>query len=167
MIGSFGHAAFTVTDLDASVAFATGLLGMREMERRDGVVYLTAGGAQHALEYRQGPATAFDHFALQADGLPGLERVRAAVERAGVAVDADVPPDPNVEASIRFRAPSGHLVEVCSPAIDGLAPYHWLGQPPHLASGVRPRRAQHININGPDAGAGHGLLRRGPGLPAL
>lgn len=38
-------------------------------------------------------------------------------------------------------------------AVEGLAPYHWLGQPPHLASGVRPRRAQHINVNGPDVPA--------------
>jgi catechol 2,3-dioxygenase-like lactoylglutathione lyase family enzyme len=153
MIRCLGHAAFTVADLDASVAFATGLLGMREMERREGAVYLTAGGAQHALEYRQGPATAFDHLALQADGTQGVEQARAAVERAGVAVDVNVPLEPNVEAAIRFRAPSGHLVEVYAPAVEGLAPYHWLGQPPHLPSGVRPRRAQHVNVNCPDVRA--------------
>lgn len=158
MIKCFGHAAMTVADLEASVAFATGLLGLREMERRDGVVYLTAGGAQHALAYREGPATALDHFGLQVEGAGALENVRAAVESAGIPVSADVPPEPNVEAAIRFEAPSGHLVEVYAPATRGLAPYHWLGQPPHLPSGVRPRRPQHINILGPDVEAATGFF---------
>jgi len=149
MIKCFGHAAVTVADLEASVAFATGLLGLREMERRDGAVYLTAGGAQHALEYRAGPSTALDHLALLVDGAPALERVRAAVEGAGAALTMDVPAQP----AIRFEAPSGHVVEVCVPARDGLAPYHWLGQPAHVASGVRPHRAQHVNVLGPDVPA--------------
>lgn len=153
MIKCFGHAAMTVADLEASVAFATGVLGLREMERRDGVVYLTAGGAQHALAYRAGPATALDHFGLQVEGAGAVDRVRAAVEGAGVTVTADVPPEPNVEAAIRFEAPSGHVVEVFAPATEGLAAYHWLGQPPHLASGVRPHRAQHVNVLGPDVRA--------------
>src|SRR5215831_9117949 len=53
VITGFGHAALTVTDLDASVEFATGVLGLRVMERRDGTVYLTAGGPHHAIEYRR------------------------------------------------------------------------------------------------------------------
>jgi catechol 2,3-dioxygenase-like lactoylglutathione lyase family enzyme len=150
MIRCFGHVALTVTDLQASVAFATGVLGLREMERRDGTVYLTANGAHHAIEYRQGPATRMDHFALHVDGGPALDELRAGLERAGIALVPDLPAEPNVEAAVRFRTPAGHLVEACVPAVQGLPPYHWLGQPPHVPSGVRPRRAQHINVNGPD-----------------
>jgi catechol 2,3-dioxygenase-like lactoylglutathione lyase family enzyme len=133
---------------------------MREMERRDGNVFLTSGGAQHALEYRQGPATALDHLALQVDDRQSLDRVRAILEQAEVAVAMDVPAEPNVEAAIRFRLPSGHLFELYAPADRGPAPYHWLGAPPHVPSGVRPRRAQHLNIGCPDAAAAVDLFVR-------
>jgi len=150
VITGFGHAALTVTDLDASVEFATGVLGLRVMERRDGTVYLTAGGPHHAIEYRRGPATSLDHFALHAAGPDGLARVRAALQRSGTAEVPGGPAEPNVEVAIRFRTPAGHPVEVSVPDLRGLPPYHWLGQPPHLPSGVRPRRAQHINVSAPD-----------------
>ena len=49
MIWGLGHGAFTVTDLEGSVEFATRMLGLREIERRNGTVFLTEGKADAAL----------------------------------------------------------------------------------------------------------------------
>jgi catechol 2,3-dioxygenase-like lactoylglutathione lyase family enzyme len=42
MIRSLAHVALQVTDLEASVRYASEVLGMREVERVDGRAYLTA-----------------------------------------------------------------------------------------------------------------------------
>jgi catechol 2,3-dioxygenase-like lactoylglutathione lyase family enzyme len=151
VIWGLGHAAFTVTDLEASLEFATRMLGLREMERRDGAVFLTDGKAEPSLEFRAGDVTALDHFALVTTGPATVEQVRLHLIEAGVEV-FDSPEEPNIEQSVRFRAPSGHVIDVyCASA--NVPAWDPLGQPPHIASGVRPVAAQHITLVADDRGA--------------
>lgn len=63
MIAAVGHVAFQVTDVEASVSHATQVLGMREIGRREGTVFLSHGPCQHSLEYKEGRETALDHGA--------------------------------------------------------------------------------------------------------
>ena len=151
MIWGLGHGAFTVTDLEGSVEFAKTMLGLREIERRDGTVFLTDGKAEPSLELRAGDVTALDHFALVATAPATVEQLRARLTEAGVAV-VDSPPEPNVEQSIRFQAPSGHVIDVYCASTE-LPAWDPIGQPPHVPSGVRPVAAQHITLTAAGRGA--------------
>lgn len=153
MFTGLGHASFQVTDLEASVAYAREVLGLREMGRLDGAVYLTHGPAQPSMVFTQGPVTALDHFALQVTGPDALDQLRSRLREADVAVLADGALEPYVEAGIRFKAPDGHLVEAFIPAGSDSASYGPQGHPPYLASGVRPRQIGHVNLTAPDVGA--------------
>jgi catechol 2,3-dioxygenase-like lactoylglutathione lyase family enzyme len=151
MIWGLGHAAFTVTDLDGSVEFAKTMLGLREIERRDGSVYLTEGKAEPSLELRAGDVTALDHFALVTNGPTAVEQVRSRLSDAGIATSHS-PEEPNVDRSIRFQAPSGHVIDVYCASTD-LPAWDPIGQPPHVPSGVRPVSVQHITLTADDRGA--------------
>lgn len=152
MIVSVGHAAFQVTDLEASIEHATGVLGFREVARRDGTVFLSHGSAQHSLEYRQGPATGLDHVALQAQDGTALEEATGRLSDAGYQLE-DGPDDPLVERNVRFRMVSGHVFDLFVPAREALDGYSCNGQPPWVPTGVRPRRVGHVNLNFTDVEA--------------
>src|SRR5207248_852209 len=115
MFTGLGHGTFQVTDLEASASYAREVLGLREMDRLDGVVYLTHGPAQPSIAYRQGPVTALDHFALQVTGPEALDELRGRLQTAGVTITAEGPLEPYVETGIRFAAPDGHVVEAFIP----------------------------------------------------
>jgi len=51
MISSIGHVALQVPNLEASVAWATTVMGLREVEREGKASYLTHGGAHHSVIY--------------------------------------------------------------------------------------------------------------------
>src|SRR2546430_14206958 len=51
MISSIGHVALQVPNLDASVAWATTVMGLREVAREGKTSYLTHGGVHHSLIY--------------------------------------------------------------------------------------------------------------------
>src|SRR5256886_6163643 len=66
MISSIGHVALQVPNLDASVAWATTVMGLREVAREGKTSYLTHGGAHHSLIYIEAGEGALDHISLQA-----------------------------------------------------------------------------------------------------
>ncbi len=151
VIWGLGHGAFTVTDLEASVEFATTMLGLREIERRDGTVFLADRKAEPSLELRAGDVTALDHFALVTTGPETVEQVRSRVLEAGIDV-SDSPEEPYIERSIRFRAPSGHVIDVYCASTD-LPAWDPVGRPPYVPSGVQPLAPQHITLTSDDRDA--------------
>jgi catechol 2,3-dioxygenase-like lactoylglutathione lyase family enzyme len=62
LIKRMGHVALRVPDLDASVGWATTVMGMREVERVDGVSYLTHADCHHSLQYIAAERSALDHI---------------------------------------------------------------------------------------------------------
>jgi len=149
MIACMSHGAFEVTDLEGSVSHATEVLGMRELAREGGTVFLTHGPPSPSLELRAGPVTTLDHFALLTRGEEAMEQLIARLDAAGVAYDG-APTDPGIEAGVRVTTPAGHLVDICLPAIADAPPWALQGQPPYIPSGVRPRRVGHINLSAED-----------------
>jgi len=148
MLATLAHVALEVTDLDASIAHACEVLGMREVDRQDGRVYLTLGsphntygGPHHVLEYKAGPVTALAQVGWRVQNAAALSGVRDALAAAGVAVRPGEP-RPGVAESICFATPGGHQLEVCCGAD--------YSQPAHTASGVSLRRIQHVNLNASD-----------------
>jgi len=130
------HVALRVPDLDASVAWATTVLGLRESERVDGHAYLTHGSCHHSLEYIASDRAALDHVAMEAHDDAALDALGAALDAHGIAYEETA--ERAVRRALRFRGAEGHLFEV----IVGME----CEEPPFTATGVPTRRFGHPTI---------------------
>lgn len=152
MIKAIGHVALQVPDLEASVAWATTVMGLREVARESGTAYLTHGGVHHSLLYREAAEGALDHIALEARDERALHELREVLARHGVEVVSERPEEPGIEHAIRFMGPDGHLFEVYS----GMAE----DQPRHTGRGVQPRRFGHPMLKCEDTRSTREFLER-------
>lgn len=123
-IDGLDHLVLTVQSVDRTVAFYTGILGMR-VERRTGRPTALHFGAQKFNIHQAGrefepkarlPTPGGGDFCLLT-AMP-IDRVVAALERAGVTIE--VGPVAREGAcgpmiSVYFRDPDGNLVEVARP----------------------------------------------------
>src|SRR5579872_2983909 len=129
------HVALRVPDLDASVAWATTVMGMRVTRRDDGQAYLTHGDCHHSLQYIAAPEPALDHVALEAHDGAALDALASRLGGAGVELLSSEPQEHGLDRAIRFRAPAGHVIEVFA----GMAP----AGPTHTGTGIQPRKFSH------------------------
>jgi catechol 2,3-dioxygenase-like lactoylglutathione lyase family enzyme len=108
------HAAFTVTDMDAAVAFYA-LLGFAPIERPDfgfPGAWLEAGQAQvHLLESADQPPSPGTHVALKVDD---LDAVVADLEAKGVRASR-LPHVPGAGRQAFVSDPSGNQIELNQP----------------------------------------------------
>jgi len=153
-----GHVALRVPDLDAAVTHATTILGLREVERQNGTIYLTCDEQHHALQLIASDTAAFDHVALEATSIVALEELHTALQREGIALLSEQPLEPGLAHSIRFLGPSGHLFEIFVPR----APELSLG----AGNDAQERRVGYLSanvfFNGPGIRPrclGHALLK--------
>jgi catechol 2,3-dioxygenase len=135
MIKAIGHVGLRVPDLEASVRWATTVMGLREVARDGGTAYLTHGGVHHSLVYLAAGGPSLDHVALEAQDEYALDQLRERLGRRGVAIIAEHPEEPGIENAVRFRGPEGHVFEVFL----GMA----ADQPRHTGQGVQPRKFGH------------------------
>jgi catechol 2,3-dioxygenase len=142
MIKAIGHVGLRVPDLDASVGWATSVMGLREVAREDGTAYLTHGVVHHSIQYMQADAPGLDHVALQAEDDAALGELRQRLAAEGVEVVSERPEELGIERAIRFRGPEGHVFEVFT----GMAE----DQPRHTGRGVQPRRFGHFMLKSED-----------------
>lgn len=142
MIKAIGHVGLRVPDLEASVSWATTLMGLREVTRVGGTAYLTHGGVHHSLQYLQADEPALDHVALEAQDEQALHELRDRLAKEGVDVISERPEELGLEQAIRFRGPEGHVFEVFT----GMA----AGEPRHTGSGVQPRKFGHPMLKAED-----------------
>jgi len=131
-----GHVALCVPDLDASVAWATTVLGLRESERVDGRAYLTHGSCHHSLEYVAAERAGLEHVAMEAHDEAALDALAQALDEHRIAHDETT--ERAVRRALRFRGPEGHLFEVFA----GMA----CDEPSFTATGVPTRRFGHPTI---------------------
>src|SRR3954453_6843825 len=95
-VSGVGHLVIRVSDLGRSLPFYEGVLGLREVARRDfgegPMVFLSTGNSHHDLALVEvgGPVergAALHHFALRiGDSLDDLSAARGALDDAGVTV---------------------------------------------------------------------------------
>lgn len=139
-----GHLALRVPDIEASVAHATQIMGLREVERAGDSVYLTCGPEHHTLELIAGDETSVDHMAFEVAGAEGLARLRERLESEIVPI-LDEPVETGVADAIRFASPAGHVYEA----------YHGMdtGDASYDAAGVRPQLFGHFTATAEDTAA--------------
>lgn len=148
LIRRMSHVALRVPDLDRSVGWATTVMGLREVERVEGCVYLSHGSNHHSLQLIGGDAAGLDHISMQAHGPEALDRLVTRLGHSGLEIISHTPQEAGIDGAVRFRLPEGHVVEVfCEMADDGAA---------HTGRGVQPRKFGHPTITCEDT---HGVRR--------
>jgi catechol 2,3-dioxygenase len=146
LISQMGHVALRTPDLEASVRHAIDILGLREVERSGGTVFLTCGRNHHDLQLIASDQAAVDHFSLEATSDSAFDEILARLEREGVRIAAKTPQEPGLSRALRFVTPDGHTVEVyAGMAKDQPATYNTVG--------IRPRKFAHTTIAVPDIAA--------------
>lgn len=144
------HVALEVPDLDASVNWATTVMGMRETRRDGGTVYLTHGDCHHSLQYIASDRSALHHVALEAHDGAALDALVARLAAAGIALIDDTPQEHGLDRAVRFAGPAGHVIEVFA----GMA----AAAPAHTGAGVQPRKFSHPMLSCEDTGPTVALL---------
>jgi len=152
VIDRIGHLALRVRDLDAAVAVATEVMGMRVSQREGGCVYLTLGDEHHSLQYIASDENGLDHIGLEAAGPAGLDAVRRRVAGEGLRVVGDGPLDAGIADGFAFLGPDGVAYEIYT-GMDR-------GEPPFTPSGVRPERIGHFTMHARDPEATRDFLER-------
>ena len=144
LIKRAAHVALEVPDLDASVRWATMVMGMRETRREKGTAYLTHADCHHSLQYIASERSALDHIALEAHDDAALDALVARLEAAGIALLSDTPQEHGLARAVRFAGPAGHVFEVFA-GMDS-------AEPTHTGTGVQPRKFAHPMLACEDTG---------------
>jgi catechol 2,3-dioxygenase len=99
LIKRMSHVALRVPDLDASLHWASTVMGLREVERAGGVVYLTHAANHHSLQLIEDARPALDHIAMEAHGAGALDRLLDRLRGAGISIVATEPQEAGIERS--------------------------------------------------------------------
>jgi catechol 2,3-dioxygenase len=122
-LAKLGHVVIKVNDMKRSVAFYTGVLGLRvsdvypETMMKGGMVFLRCNTDHHCLALiggLQGDSSArgMHHFAFEVATLAEVLRAREHLRRAGVKIDFEGRRRAGCQIAIEFRDPDDHHLEI-------------------------------------------------------
>lgn len=158
-VARLGHVALETPDLGASLSFFRDAVGLEEVERVDGTVYLRAVDEwdHHSMSLTEAETAGIDHIGWQTADPADLEPFADRFETQGIDVewvDADV--EPGQGEAIRFDVPNGHRFELYGEMDKPEPPetrrsklknrvYDTTGNNP-----IAPQRIDHVQIWDPD-----------------
>ena len=143
MVRDVSHIALKVPDLDASVRHAVAVNGLREVDRRDGVAFLTHGEEHHSLQLIEADHAALDHVGFEVGSSAQLEELKRRLDDAGVATLSEEPQEDGFAEALRFVAPGGFVFEVhAAMRRDQPKDYD--------TPGVRPSQFGHVTLKAAD-----------------
>jgi catechol 2,3-dioxygenase len=119
-VSKVGHIVLRVEDLERSLPFYCGVLGLTEVARRDfgegPMVFLSTGRSHHDIALvevggARTPGAGLHHFALKVgESLDELAGVKAALAAQGVEVHMTL--DHHVSQGLYVSDPDGNLIEL-------------------------------------------------------
>lgn len=120
-VSKVGHIVLRVRDLERSLAFYTGVLGLAEVARRDfgegPMAFLSTGNSHHDIALVEtgaaspSPGVGLHHFALKVgDSMQELADVKRTLVDEGVAVHMTL--DHRVSQGLYISDPDGNLIEL-------------------------------------------------------
>lgn len=166
-IAKLGHVALTTPDLEKSLWFWRDLLGLIEVERVDGTVYLRAWGdfEHHTLSLRAGDAATVDHVAWRTERPEDVDAFAARIRGQGTPMQWIEPEQERGQGrAFRFHSVPGQVFELYYDVEKARPPdghrSRLLNNPHRLEGrGVSPRRIDHVNMHAVDAAAATDWLR--------
>lgn len=144
------HAVVRVPDLELSLAYYVEVVGLVEVEREHDRVYLKGWDEHqhHSLVLTRAATYGLDAVAFKVQHLEDLDRLAARVENAGVVTTRHAPGDVALGSGdiVRFRAPSGHIVDLEHGQVQVGNGIPKLNPPigPDSLKGMAPPRIDHI-----------------------
>ena len=147
-IYKLGHVEVRVPDLDLCVAYYTEVLGLREVERTPGQVFLKAWDEHdhHSVILTEASRYGIEHVAFKADDINDLERYETELEKWGSTVER-IPAGTEraMGEAIRFDGPSGHIMEIYTSMekVGNGLPLNNPGMAPMDLVGIAPPRLDH------------------------
>lgn len=144
-IQQLAHTELRVDDVAGCLDFHTDVLGLVEVSRNDGTTYLGCGlDDGYDLAITAG-GTGVAHMAFDVTGEDDLELYRERLERAGITTETLTDAEPGERKALRFRAPSGHVMELV--VLNTARSYVQAGAAPHpRVHGVAPVDLDHISL---------------------
>ena len=137
-VSKVGHIVLRVRDLDRSLSFYGGVLGLHEVARRDfgegPMVFLSFGNSHHDIALVETPscspaASGLHHYALKVgNSLQELAAAKRDLHTAGVEVHMSL--DHRVSQGLYISDPDGNLIELYVDADDQL----WQDDPRAVAN---------------------------------
>jgi catechol 2,3-dioxygenase len=161
-VARLGHVALETPDLAESLYFFRDSVGLEEVERVDGTVYLRAVDeiAHHSLSLTEAPTAGIDHIGWQTRDPDDLGAFADRFESQGIEVTwVDDGAEPGQGEAIRFEAPSGHRFELFGemarpdPPADRQSKLKNRVYDPTDNNPIAPHRIDHVQIWDPDAAA--------------
>lgn len=150
------HAKVHVNDLDAALPFYTDAMGLVEVDRADGTVYLGTGlDDNFDLAVAEG-GTGIEHFAVRASDESAVDDVVERLSDRGVDVGRVDGEEPGQVAGVRFHLPSGVPMEVVAVADEA---YEHANVSDTGRAGHAPSTLDHVQFFTPDVNEDLGFLR--------
>jgi len=152
-----GHVDVRVPDLDLAAAYYTSVVGLIEVAREPGKVYLKCWDEQdhHSVVLRYHPRPGLDHMSFKVESPDDLQDLENRLEAYGAIVHRTSPGEERaVGQGLRFETPSGHLMELVhhvdrvGSAVGTLNP---LPRPANL-EGIAPPRLDHMLVTAEEVG---------------
>ncbi len=161
MLARLGHVALRTPDLEGSLAFFDGVIGLELVERDERAAYLRAWGdhEHHTLALFAAPDGAFDHAGWRTRTPADVAALGAQLRAQGIDTEDVAPGEESGQgAALRFRTPSGLPYEIYHdvdkrPARDGRRPVVKTNTARPWDHGISPRRLDHVNFVTPDVAA--------------
>jgi catechol 2,3-dioxygenase len=162
-LAKLGHISMVTPDLEKSVWFWSDVIGLEEVERRNGDVYMRAWGERehHSLRLSAGKEASIDHIGWRTKRPDDVKAFGDILEAQGIAIEWLEPGDEAGQGrACRFTSPAGHRYEIYYDVEKPLAPVDTRARLKNSLyrfgdRGVSPRRIDHVNVctTDPDAGS--------------
>jgi len=147
-IQKVAHVEIRVQDLDASLEFHTEVLGLTELGRDNGTVYLGCGVDESYDVALQEGGTGTARIALQVDE-EALATYKGRLQDMGVDADESTDRGPGQTKALRFTAPSGHVFELVT--VPDRPVYLQPARPKHArVRGMSPIDLDHVTLRTQD-----------------
>ncbi|HKE97446.1 MAG TPA: catechol 2,3-dioxygenase [Actinomycetes bacterium] len=151
------HVEVRVPDLDLATAYYTQVLGLIEVERQPGSVYLKCWDEtdHHSLVLTYHPRHGLNHMSFRVEAEDDLAELERALETHGCAVRRrSAGEELAVGQAIRFETPSGHEMELVHrmERVGGVLPMRNPPPTPHGLAGIHPPRMDHLLVTAEEVG---------------
>jgi catechol 2,3-dioxygenase len=143
------HVQLRVDDLDRAVDFHVNVLGLTELSRNDGSVYLGCGFDTNNDVILTPGGTGVERVTLQVDSDEDIQRYAKRLADLGITNDVRTDEKPGQSAGLNFTLPSGQGMELA--VVSDRRPYlHTTTAGDPQGRGIAPFDIDHVTLMGPD-----------------